>query len=100
MGEISEKVTGWRNAFVNYLENHAAFLFVHMWGNYAFGKKLTKQLVERFKIEPRNLQAALLIKAMEQAYLWRGIWPTLPVDQAQILVNALDEQYIKDLISE
>lgn len=99
VGEISEKVKGMRNAFVNYLENHAAFLFVHMWGNYAFGRKFMKQTTQRFTIESKNLQAALLIKAMEQAYLWRGNMAHLPVDQAQILVNALDEQYIRDLIS-
>lgn len=99
IGEVTEKVIGWRNAFVNYLENHAAFLFVHMWGNYAFGRKLMKRLIQDFGVEAKNIQAALLIKAMEQAYLWRDNMTHLPVDQAQILVNALDEQYINDLIS-
>lgn len=96
----TEKLRGQRNSFINYVENHAAFLFVHMWGNYHFGREFIKKISKEFKLSTRDLQAALIIKALEQSFLWKDIPQThLAVDQAQIFVNALSRQYVEDLVS-
>lgn len=95
----TEKLRGQRNSFINYVENHAAFLFVHMWGNYHFGREFIKKTSKEFKLSTRDLQAALIIKALEQSFLWKDIPQThLAVDQAQIFVNALSRQYVEDLM--
>jgi len=97
---VPETFQGQRNVFINYIENHVAFLFVHMWGNYSFRRKLLKKAAETFALSTSDLQVALIIKAMEQSFLWKDIAAThLTIDQAQILVNSLDIQYVKDMVS-
>lgn len=96
----SEKLKGQRNAFINYIENHVAFLFVHMWGNYEFKRNFIKNASEEFNLSARDLQAALIIKALEQSFLWKDIDRAthLAVDQAQIFIDALNERYIEDVL--
>lgn len=98
--EINQTFRGLRNAFINYVENHVAFLYVHMWGNYLYRRKFLKRAAETFQLSASNLQAAIVIKAMEQSYLWKDIQLShLAIDQAQILVDALDISYVEDMIS-
>jgi hypothetical protein len=97
--EGSEKLRGQRNAFINYIENHAAFLFVHMWGNYEFRREFIKKVSKEFELSVENLQAALIIKALEQSFLWKDIPHThLAVDQIQILIDALNKRYVEDML--
>lgn len=99
-GENSEVFKGQRNALINYIENHVAFLFVHMWGNYTYRRSFLKKASHSFELSSSNLQAALIIKAMEQSYLWKDTQLShLAVDQAQILIDSLDIRYVEDMIS-
>lgn len=84
-----------RTAPISVLENQIAFFFIHMWGNYAFQKRLIKGAVEKFEITAENLQAAILIKSLEQTIIWPD---DLARRQAEIFTNALDINYIKDLM--
>lgn len=86
-----------RNAFINYIENHAAFFFVHMWGNHAIQKRFIKSVAQTFNLSPENLQAAILIKSLEQSATWAG--SSLSQRQSEIFVHALDVNYINDLIT-
>ena len=100
VGENNEVFKGQRNAFINYVENHVAFLYVHMWGNYTFRRSFLNKASQSFDLLSSDLQAALIIKAMEQSYLWKDAqFSHLAVDQAQILIDSLDIKYVKDMIS-
>ncbi len=85
-----------RNAFINYLENHAAFFFIHMWGNYLVQKKFMKKLSQKLHLNALNIQAAILIKSLEQAVAFKG--GPLTYRQTEIFVNALDIQFINDFL--
>jgi len=100
VGDNNKVFKGQRNAFVNYIENHVAFLFVHMWGNYSYRRSFLKKASDSFELSSSDLQAALIIKAMEQSYSWKDTKLSyLAVDQAQILIDSLDIRYIEDMIS-
>lgn len=88
--------TDMRTALVNYLENHIAFFFIHMWGNYRFQKSLISGSVKRFNLCAENLQAGILVKSLEQALIWSD---DLARRQIEIFVNALDIGFVKDLMS-
>lgn len=95
-GEDSiQRVADQRNAFVNFVENHIAFFYIHMWGNPDFQKKFIHDASQRFGLTAENLQAAILIKSLEQALIWPDDLARL---QAKIFVNALDINFAKDLI--
>lgn len=82
----------YRNAPINYLENHLAFLYVHMWGNNKFQRELLKVARNTFNLSDDNLQAAIILKSLEQAKLWLPYLESgshLSLSQAQILINAL-----------
>lgn len=95
----NKKISGQRNTLINYTENHVAFFFVHMWGNDRIQKEFLKNASAEFKLSTKNLQAALIIKSLEQSLLFLRGSQYLAVRQAEIFVNALDKQYVKDLIS-
>jgi len=84
-----------RNVFFNYIENHIAFFFAHMWGNYAFQRRLLRDAAEKFNIRPRDMQAAVLIKSLEQCLIWPD---DLARRQAETFVHALDIGFIDDLL--
>lgn len=84
-----------RNVPINYLENHLAFFFIHMWGNYAFQRHLIKSATKKFNLSSEDLQSAILIKSIEQALIWPD---DLSRRQAEIFVNALETNFIKDLM--
>lgn len=84
-----------RNVFVNYIENHVAFFFIHMWGNYSFQRCLIKEASQKFSIRAEDLQAAVLMKSFEQCLIWPD---DLARRQAETFVNALDINFIKDLV--
>lgn len=94
---IPQTFTSQRNALINYLENHAAFFFVHMWGNYSVQKDFIKKVTQKFNLSVENLQAAIIIKSLEQALAFGGSF--LALRQAEIFVNALGINYIRDLLS-
>ena len=85
----------YRNAPINYLENHLAFLYVHMWGNNRFQRELLKAARDTFHLSDDNLQAAIILKSLEQAKLWLPYLESgshLSLGQAQILINTLDKE--------
>lgn len=84
-----------RNVLINYIENHLAFFFIHMWGNYSFQRGLVREASQKFDIRAENMQAAILMKSFEQCLIWPD---DLARRQAEIFVNALDINFIKDLI--
>jgi len=84
-----------RNVLINYLENHLAFFFIHMWGNYAFQRHLIKSAAKKFNLSSEDLQSVILIKSIEQALIWPD---DLSRRQAEIFVNALEINFIKDLM--
>lgn len=88
-----------RNAPINYLENHLAFLYVHMWGNQKFQRELLKVAHNTFDLSDRNLQVAIIIKSLEQAKLWLPYLESgshLTLNQIQLLFNSLDNQYLNE----
>ena len=95
---IVEDMVGQRNAFINYLENHASFFFVHMWGNYKVQRSFLKLAAEKFDLSIINLQAALIIKSLEQALHFLPWSEYLAVRQAEIFVNSLEKEYVEDLL--
>lgn len=84
-----------RNVFFNYIENHIAFFFAHMWGNYAFQRRLLREAAETFSLRARDVQAAVIIKSLEQSLIWPN---DLARRQAETLVHALDISFIDDLL--
>ena len=62
---------GYRNSYVDYLVNVAAFAFVHMWSNSPWQKEFVRRVREKFDIEPDDFRSAVLIKSFEQADFWR-----------------------------
>jgi len=84
-----------RNVFFNYIENHTAFFFTHMWGNYAFQRRLLREASETFSLQARDVQAAVVIKSLEQCLIWPD---DLARRQAETFVNALDIGFIDDLL--
>lgn len=84
-----------RNVFFNYIENHIAFFFVHMWGNYAFQRRLLRESAETFGLRSRDVQAAVVIKSLEQSLIWPN---DLARRQAETFVHALDIHFIENLI--
>ena len=93
----TEKFTGQRNALINYIENHLAFFFVHMWGNDPLQKAVLKKATKRFNLSVDDIQAALIIKSLEQTHHFSKSF--LALRQAEIFINALNQQYIKDLLN-
>ncbi|HHT9139016.1 MAG TPA: hypothetical protein ACFYEK_17450 [Candidatus Wunengus sp. YC60] len=87
---------GQRNALVNYLENHLAFFFVHMWGNYPVQRKILKSAAQKFHINKENIQVAIIIKSLEQALAFNNGF--LAIRQAETFVNALNMDYVDDLL--
>ncbi|HWY80070.1 MAG TPA: hypothetical protein VNW29_06970 [Candidatus Sulfotelmatobacter sp.] len=85
-----------RNAFLNYIENHAAFFFVHMWGNHAVQKKFMTDITQAFNLTADDIQAAILIKSLEQGAAFGGGF--LSHREAEIFVHALELDYINDFI--
>lgn len=87
----------YRNAPINFLENHLAFLYVHMWGNISFQRKLLALGVQTFNLTKKNFQASILIRSLEQAALWLPYLESgshLTLGQIQILINSLDLQLL------
>jgi hypothetical protein len=84
---------------VDYPENIAAFCFVHMWGNPLWQKNYVKELRNRFLINRRDFQRALLIKSLEMANFWykENDNNQLCRNQLTILRNALNEDFMKSL---
>ncbi len=84
-----------RNAFVNYIENHVAFFLIHMWGNPSFQKNLIREAAQRFSLTAKNLQAAILIKSLEQSLIWPN---DVASHQVEIFKKALDINFVEDLL--
>jgi hypothetical protein len=84
---------------VDYLENVAAYCFVHMWGNPKWQKHYVKYLRQYLPMTLRDFQKALLIKSAEMAYFWFGRTHTkqLCLNQIGIFKKALSEKYIREL---
>ncbi len=94
----AERLVGQRNAFVNFIENHMAFFFVHMWGNYKIQRDFIRMAAKKFNIATKNLQAALIIKSLEQALHFHRYKP-LAIRQAEVFVNSLEKRFVEDLLS-
>jgi len=92
-----QNFTSQRNALINYIENHAAFFFVHMWGNYPVQREFMKKVTTKFHLSPKNLQASIIIKSLEQSLAFGGGY--LAVREAELFVNALEIDFINDLIA-
>lgn len=92
----TQRFTGQRNALLNYLENHLAFIYVHMWGNKKFQKILIKNAFDRFKLDKNNFRAAVMIKAVEQCGAFGG--GALGQRQIEIALDALEEDFIENLL--
>ncbi len=84
-----------RNAFFNYIENHVAFFLIHMWGNDSFQRNLMKNATQRFGLIAENMQAAILIKSLEQSVIWPD---DVARHQIEIFIKALDINSVKDLM--
>lgn len=84
-----------RNSFINYIENHIAFFFIHMWGNFLFQRTLIKEAAQRFGLTVENLQAAILIKSLEQSMIWPD---DVANHEIEIFTNTLDINFVKDLL--
>lgn len=84
-----------RNAFINYIENHVAFFFIHMWGNPLFQRILIKETGQKFDLTAENLQAAILIKTLEQSTIWPD---EVALHQIEIFNKALDINFIRYLL--
>lgn len=94
--EGTQKFTGQRNALLNYLENHLAFIFVHMWGNKKFQKILIKNALGKFELDKNNFRAAVMIKAIEQSYAFGG--KALGQRQIEIALDALEGDFVDTLL--
>ena len=89
-----QEVIDQRNAFVNFVENHIAFFYIHMWGNPDFQKKFIHSASQRFNLTEEKLQAAILIKSLEQALIWPDDLANIQIDT---FVKVLDINSIRDL---
>jgi len=90
-----QRVMDQRNAFVNFVENHVAFFYIHMWGNPDFQRKFVSSASQRFGLTAENLQAAILIKSLEQALIWPD---DLAGIQIKTFMKALDINFVKELM--
>jgi len=99
---FEQNIPGYRNAMVNFIENHVAFLYVHMWGNPLFQQALLKKSIATFNLDAENVRASILIKSLEQAFLWIHNYDGasyLSMDQVQIFVNMFNLSYFESIIS-
>ncbi|MBU2634248.1 MAG: M23 family metallopeptidase [Nanoarchaeota archaeon] len=85
----------YRANIIDYIENVAAFAFIHMWNNHLWQIEFLKELRKYFKINFKCLRNAILIKSFEQANFWRNN----PGSKKQLFIfkNILDDNYIKQL---
>lgn len=84
-----------RTSLINTAEFHVAFMYIHMWGNPQFQKALIKEGIKRLSLDTVNLQVAILSRALDQ---WIGCgWFNIPAGNEikQILIAALDPNFIK-----
>jgi hypothetical protein len=92
---LVQRVVDQRTTFVNFVENHIAFFCIHMWGNPDFQRKFIQGASRIFDFTAENLQAAILIKSLEQALIW-------PDDLARIQIGismkTLDIGFVRDLM--
>lgn len=65
-------------------------------GEHRFTKKIIKEASLKFGLMAKNLQAAILIKSLEQALIWPN---DLARIQGETLVKALDINFVIDLMS-
>ncbi|HYK08636.1 MAG TPA: hypothetical protein VEW42_04025 [Candidatus Eisenbacteria bacterium] len=93
---VVQNFPGQRNALINYLENHLAFFFVHMWGNYPIQRKVMKSAFQKFNLNKESLQIGIIIKSLEQSHAFIGSY--LAVRLAEMAINAMDMNYIEDLV--
>ena len=63
----------WESALVEPLEGLAAYLWMLMFGNPRWQKKLIKMVRENFGINYEVFQLMLLTKAFDETYLWKEI---------------------------
>lgn len=92
---LVQRVVDQRNAFVNFVENHIAFFCIHMWGNPDFQRKFIHGVSRIFDFTAENLQAAILIKSLEQALIWPD---DLARIQMGIFVKTLDIGFVRNLM--
>lgn len=88
----SQKFPGQRNALLNYLGNHLAFIFVHMYGNKKFQKILIKNAFDKFNLDKRDFQVGVIIKALEQCWAFGG--NALGQRQIEIALEALEDDFV------
>lgn len=55
-----------------------------------------EKLISKFNLKLGDLQAALIIKSLEQAYAFKEGF--LAVRQAEIFVNSIDKNYLEDFL--
>lgn len=61
----------WESALVEPLEGLIAYLWMLMFGNPRWQKKLLEETRANFKIDPKIFQLMLLTKSFDEVYLWR-----------------------------
>jgi len=66
-----------------------------MWGNTLFQSNLIKEAGRRFGLTAENLQAAILIKSLEQSMIWPD---EVASHQIEIFNNALDISFVRNLL--
>jgi len=90
----------WNNNYraniIDYIENVAAFTFIHMWENKQWQIEFLKELRKCFRINFKNLRRAVLIKSFEQALFWKTN-KTKCEKELGIFRNFLDDSYIGHL---
>jgi hypothetical protein len=86
---------------VDYPENIAAVCFVHMWNNRSWQEQYARHLLSLFSMKERDFQKAILIKSLELASLWfnENGRNELCQNQIGLFRNALNEKYMKELLS-
>ncbi len=94
-GGLTQRVMDQRNSFINFVENHVAFFYIHMWGNPDFQRKFIRDASQKFGFTTENLQAAILIKSLEQALIWPD---DLAGIQIETFMKVLDINFVKDLM--
>lgn len=87
----------YRVNLIDYLENVAAFAFIHMWDNFEWQLAYLKELQKHLDLNAGDFQKSLLIKSFDQANFWFNN-NDLCKKQLFIFKNALDKTYVQYLL--
>jgi len=85
----------YRANIIDYIENVAAFAFIHMWENHLWQIEFLKGVREYFRMDFEDLRRAILIKSFEQALFFEeGV---VAKEEVLIFKNMLDNTYARYL---